>query len=408
MSEWKKCKLEDVAEIVGGGTPKTEVPEYWNGNIPWLTPRDLSNYSGRYISNGERNISKVGLKNSSAKILPKGTVLLSSRAPVGYLVIALNEMSTNQGFRSLIPNLKTNSLFLFYLLKNNVDYLKSQSTGTTFSELAGSTLKSLSFLFPPLPAQRAIASILSSLDDKIDLLHRQNKTLETMAETLFRQWFMEEAKEDWEKVLLGNIAKVQNGYAFSSRDYVKYQINHLEVFKMGHIKPGGGLRYSPKTDFVPRSEKLKKWILSEGDIVMAMTDMKDSMGILGHPAMIDMNDTYVLNQRVARIYLNSNKILINNYFLYLQLKTDTAIAIIQSKAHGGVQVNLSTESIRSIPIIIPPKQKQENGLKLLEGYFLNSINNRRQINTLEKLRDTLLPKLMSGEVWVQYDKEATI
>ncbi len=87
MNKWRKCKLRDAAEIVGGGTPKTKVPEYWNGNIPWLTPRDLSNFSGRYIPNGERNISKVGLKNSSAKILPKRTVLLSSRAPVGYLVI---------------------------------------------------------------------------------------------------------------------------------------------------------------------------------------------------------------------------------------------------------------------------------------------------------------------------------
>ena len=121
MSEWKECKLCNVAEIVGGGTPKTKVPEYWNGEIPWLTPRDLSNFSGRYISKGERNISKLGLENSSAKILPKGAILLSSRAPVGYLAIALNEISTNQGFRSLIPNSKTNSLFLFYLLKNNVE-----------------------------------------------------------------------------------------------------------------------------------------------------------------------------------------------------------------------------------------------------------------------------------------------
>ncbi|NOR16317.1 restriction endonuclease subunit S, partial [candidate division WOR-3 bacterium] len=193
MNEWKECKLGEVAEIVGGGTPKTKKSNYWNGEIPWLTPRDLSNFNGRYISKGERNISKLGLAKSSAKILPKGAVLLSSRAPVGYLAIAKNDISTNQGFRSLIPNSETNNLFLFYLLKNNVEYLKSQSTGTTFGELAGSTLKSLSFYFPPLPEQRTIASVLSSLDDKIDLLHRQNKTLEAMAETLFRQWFVEEA-----------------------------------------------------------------------------------------------------------------------------------------------------------------------------------------------------------------------
>jgi type I restriction enzyme S subunit len=211
MGDWKECKLGEVAEIVGGGTPKTKESEYWNGEIAWLTPRDLSNFNGRYISKGERNISKLGLAKSSAKILPKGVVLLSSRAPVGYLAIAKNEVSTNQGFRNLISNSETNNLFLFYLLKNNVEYLKSQSTGTTFGELAGSTLKSLSFYFPPLTEQKAIASVLSSLDDKIDLLHRQNKTLEAMGETLFRQWFVEEANEDWEEGCLGDVIELVYG-----------------------------------------------------------------------------------------------------------------------------------------------------------------------------------------------------
>ncbi len=211
MGDWKECKLGEVAEIVGGGTPKTKESEYWNGEIAWLTPRDLSNFNGRYISKGERNISKLGLAKSSAKILPKGVVLLSSRAPVGYLAIAKNEVSTNQGFRNLISNSETNNLFLFYLLKNNVEYLKSQSTGTTFGELAGSTLKSLSFYFPPLTEQKAIASVLSSLDDKIDLLHRQNKTLEAMAETLFRQWFVEKAKEDWEDGSLLEVIQLVGG-----------------------------------------------------------------------------------------------------------------------------------------------------------------------------------------------------
>ena len=130
---------------------------------------------------------------------------------MGYLAISENEVSTNQGFRSLIPNKKTNNLFLFYLLKHNVEYLKSQSSGTTFGELAGSTLKSLSFLFPPPPEQKAIAEVLSSLDDKIDLLHRQNKTLEDMAQTLFRQWFVEEEAVGWEEKPLGETVDISIG-----------------------------------------------------------------------------------------------------------------------------------------------------------------------------------------------------
>ncbi len=138
---WKKVKLGEVAEIIGGGTPKTKISEYWNGDIPWLTPRDLSNFKGVYISHGERFITKLGLENSSAKLLPPGTVLLTSRAPVGYLAIAKNEIATNQGFRSLIVREGYNNLFVFYLLKNNIEYLKSQATGTTFGEISGSTLK---------------------------------------------------------------------------------------------------------------------------------------------------------------------------------------------------------------------------------------------------------------------------
>jgi type I restriction enzyme S subunit len=170
---------------------------------------------------------------------------------------------------------------------------------------------------------------------------------------------------------------------------------------MGHIEPGGGLRYSPKSDFVPRTEKLEKWILNEEDIVMAMTDMKASLGILAHPAMIDQSDKYVLNQRVARIYLDNSDNLINNHLLYLQLKTDKAIAILQSKAHGGVQVNLSTEAIKSTQIIIPPRSIQEKVYGLIEGKLKKIRNNRKQIKTLEKLRDIILPKLMIGEVKIE-------
>ena len=209
MGEWKELKICEVGDVVGGGTPSTEIEEYWNGDIPWLTPRDLSNYTKKTIGRGERSISEKGLQNSNARILPKGTVLLSSRAPIGYLAIAENEVSTNQGFQSIIPNQETTTEFLYYLLKNNVEYLKSQGEGTTFGELSKRTLRELVFAFPELNEQRTIASILSSLDDKIDLLHRQNKILEQLAETLFRQWFVEEADESWEVQPLGNLVTVK-------------------------------------------------------------------------------------------------------------------------------------------------------------------------------------------------------
>ena len=108
-------RIKDIGEVVGGGTPRTDTPEYWNGNIPWLSPVDLSNYSNIFISKGQNNITELGLKKSSTKLLPKDTVLLSSRAPIGYLAIAENEICTNQGFKSIIcDKKKVVPLFLYY------------------------------------------------------------------------------------------------------------------------------------------------------------------------------------------------------------------------------------------------------------------------------------------------------
>lgn len=125
-NQWKNYKLEEIAEIIGGGTPSTTDPDFWGEEIPWITPRDLASTDERFISRGERCITKKGLQNSSARLLPAGTVLLTTRAPIGYLRIALNPICTNQGFKSLIPKAEiADNQFLFYLLKNNVEYLKS-------------------------------------------------------------------------------------------------------------------------------------------------------------------------------------------------------------------------------------------------------------------------------------------
>src|SRR3989344_5029643 len=189
--DWEVESISEVAQVVGGGTPSTKNSEYWEGDIAWITPRDLSNFKFRYIKRGERNITKEGLGNSSAKLLPKGTILLTTRAPVGYLAIADNQATTNQGFHSLTPNNKATSEFLFYLLKKNVEMLKSNASGTTFGELSGSRLKALKFAFPNISEQSAIAKILSDLDSKIELNQQMNKTLEAIGQAIFKHRFVD-------------------------------------------------------------------------------------------------------------------------------------------------------------------------------------------------------------------------
>ena len=192
MSNWKVMKLSEVATIVGGGTPSSSKSEYFeNGNIPWITPKDLSGYNKRYISKGERNITELGLKNSSAKLLPKNTVLLTSRAPIGYVAIASNEISTNQGFKSLVLNNGHIPEFFYYLLKNNVHILESRATGSTFKEISGKILKDTELSIPTPDIQQKIVDILSPLDDKIELNTQINQTLEQIAQALFKSWFVD-------------------------------------------------------------------------------------------------------------------------------------------------------------------------------------------------------------------------
>lgn len=179
MDEWVECKISDIGTVVGGATPSTKKTEnYEDGKIAWITPKDLSVFSGRYIGRGERNITETGLKSCSTQLMPQNTVLFSSRAPIGYIAIAANEVCTNQGFKSVIPNENIDPLFLYYLLKYNKDKIESMGSGTTFKEISGNTMKNIVVSVPiSKEFQEKIASVLGSIDDKIEENERINNNL---------------------------------------------------------------------------------------------------------------------------------------------------------------------------------------------------------------------------------------
>lgn len=146
---WRNGTLEDLGEIIAGGTPSTNHPEYYSEKgIAWITPNDLSNSNDKYITHGERDISEIGLNNSSARLMPKGTVLLTSRAPIGYLGIAANEVCTNQGFKSIVPNEKFGSEFIYHTIEKMIVYLKSLGTGSTFTEISKTVMASVKIAIP--------------------------------------------------------------------------------------------------------------------------------------------------------------------------------------------------------------------------------------------------------------------
>ena len=301
--EWDVKMIQEIGEVVSGGTPKTKEDSYWDGNISWITPKDLSSFTERYIEVGERSITELGLKNSSAKLLPKGTVLFSSRAPIGYLAIARKELCTNQGFKNIVCDKKYSSNeFLFYMLKAKKNKIESIAGGSTFKEVSGKVVKEFKIPIPPLNEQKAIAHILSTLDDKIEVNNQINKTLENMAQAIFKQWFVdfEFPNEDgepykpsggemveselglipkgWGVEEIGNISDIQNGFAFKAPEYVDEGVKVLRTLNIGNDG------YFNNTDivFLPqsyKSEKYEKYYFEEFDVALVMVGA--SIGKIG-------------------------------------------------------------------------------------------------------------------------------
>ena len=160
---WMFVRFKHIGEVVGGGTPKTNISEYWDGNIPWLTPADFCGYEEMYVSSGARTITEIGLKSSSAQMLPANSVLYSSRAPIGYIAIAANPVSTNQGFKSVVPYDFSMSPYLYYCLKARTDDIIQRATGTTFKEISGSEMAETIIPLPPFTEQKRLVAKATQL-----------------------------------------------------------------------------------------------------------------------------------------------------------------------------------------------------------------------------------------------------
>jgi type I restriction enzyme S subunit len=430
---WQSKKIKDVAEVIGGGTPSTKIGTYWNGDIPWITPKDLSDNSSKYILQGKKSITQIGLKESSTKLLPKNSLLFSSRAPIGYLAINKCPVSTNQGFKSLVPKKGYLTEYLYYLFKKNIYYIKSYATGSTFEEISGTAVKNLEFLFPSLIEQKRISEILSLLDEKIELNQKMNQTLEGIAKRIFKSWFIDfdpikakvegkptnlskeisdlfpDSFEDsemgdlpkgWVVKKLNEITDFQNGYAFKSKEYVnKKEENNKEVFRMGYIDRGGNFKEDTSPVFSLDSSRgnEKKYCLSKKDLTIAMTDMKDKMVILGCCALIEEDNRFVLNQRVGRIRVKDNN-LVDPVYLLIFMNHPTNVDSIRSRSNSGVQVNLSTDAIKETLILVPSKEIMNIFRDYTNNAYEKIFLNNSEIKTLTNLRDTILPKLISGEL----------
>jgi len=426
MTNWKEYKLSDLMDVIGGGTPKTKIPEYWDGNIPWLSVVDFGNTEKR-VFDTEKKITDLGLNNSSTKILRKGQIIISARGTVGELAVLGRDMAFNQSCYGLNAKAEicTND-FLYYLMKCKISELKRNAHGAVFDTITRNTFDTVFASVPDIETQTAIAEILSSLDDKIELNNKINQELENLAQTLFKQWFVDfefpnkngepykssggeivesalgEIPKGWSVGVLDDLIDFSNGNAFKSNELLNEDIGDCyHVFKMGHIKKGGGLNADGTKSYYEKSKakKLDKYVLKVGDLLMCMTDMKGNVALLGDTALMNENDKYIVNQRVGLLRPN-NDLGIDFPYLYILTNSNDFIEDLRSRANSGVQVNLSTSEIKISKVLMPPKDINVEFDNCVKAFFESIFNNTKENQELTNLRDTLLPKLISGELEV--------
>lgn len=183
--EWRQGTISDLGTVVGGSTPSKSKPEYYTENgIAWITPKDLSVNKSKFISRGENDITELGLKNSSASIMPEGTVLFSSRAPIGYIAIAAGEVTTNQGFKSVVPKLEIGTAFVYYFLKHNLPIIEGMASGSTFKEVSGSTMKRVPAVIPDSETLIRFNDFCKPIFAQQQILEEQNQSLAALRDSL--------------------------------------------------------------------------------------------------------------------------------------------------------------------------------------------------------------------------------
>jgi len=392
MTNWQTKNLGEVCEVVNGGTPKTNIEKYWDGDILWMTPKDMGKIKSFYASDTLRKITKQGLKNSSAKVIPENSVILSTRAPIGHLVINSQEMSFNQGCKGLIAKNDLDIKYLFYFLFNSVDLLNKLGSGTTFKELSSAKLKQIQIPLPPLPEQRRIVKILDGVFGGVEKAKENAEKNLANAKELFENYLQDiytNNSRGWKIKKLSDVAEYFNGLTYSPKDVVDNRGNI--VLRSSNIQ-NDELDF---LDIVRVNRPIKdKIIVRDGDILMCSRN--GSKRLIGKTAVIK-NLKEKMTFGTFMMVIRSQQ---NPYLIWFFKSNEFRKQI--SKGENTAINQITRYMLDDVLISFPPVEKQKaivkkfdalsGETKKLEGIY------RQKLADLEELKKALLQQAFAGKL----------
>ena len=382
--DWQEVKLGEVVSVLGDGLHGT--PNYSNdGGYYFINGNNIRN--GKIIIKKDTKTTFIEEYKKYKKNLNERTILISINGTLGNVALYKNEKCFLGKSICYFNVLNTiNTLFIKYIVINQdfQRYINNFANGTTIKNVSLKTMREYQFLLPPLPEQKAIAEVLSSLDDKIDLLQKQNQTLESTAQTLFRKYFIQDKKKDWEEIYLSNIYNFEKGIEPGSNHYHQtQQKNSIRFIRVGDMLQ------KKANNFINKQFASKP--CNKNDLMISFD---------GTPGRVVFDIEGVYSSGIRKI--KSDNIIYDFLgFKYLLFQTKKIQNLIQSHTTGTVILHAGS-SINSLSFFLPKAEKINNFNKQIEPMFAKIQTNQTQIQTLEKLRNSLLPKLISGKIRVKF------
>ena len=380
MSEWLKTSLIDIVELIGGGTPKTSKAEYWGGNINWLSVKDFNN-ENRYVYSTEKTITEEGLNNSSTKLLRKDDIIISARGTVGELAMIPFPMAFNQSCYGIRAKEGIDSTFLYYLIKHSVRKLKAMTHGSVFDTITRDTFANIDVAIPDIEMQQRVAKMLANIDDKVENNQRINNNLEQQAKALYKDWFFDFSPFSTEGNLPNGWRLGTVGDIIQLHDSKRVPLSGSERDKMEKIYPYYGA--TSLMDYVDN-------YLFDG-IYLLLGEDGTVVDSLGFPILQYVYGQFWVNNH-AHIITGKEGFSVEELYLFFSLTN------IKSIVTGAVQQKVSQQNLKKVPAIIPSKEALSAFDDLIQPIFAQIRNLRDENAHLADLRDTLLPKLMSGEI----------